>query len=63
MGGFGYPAMVVLSHKKMKYSTLTGSFGFDGINEMLRDLSYGKGRTTPVRNITQYPDYLMQGCI
>ena len=49
VGGFGYPAMVVLSHKKMKYSTLTGSFSYDGLNEFLRDLSYGKGRTTPVR--------------
>ena len=37
------------SHKKMKYSTLTGSFSYDGLNEFLRDLSYGKGRTTPVR--------------
>jgi len=27
----------------------TGSFSFDGINEFLRDLSYGKGRTNPVR--------------
>ena len=33
----------------MKYSTLTGSFSYDGINEFLRDLSYGKGRTNPVR--------------
>ncbi len=49
IGGFGYPAMAVLSHKKMKYSTLTGSFGADGVNEFLRDLSYGKGRTSPVR--------------
>ncbi|XP_023336650.1 protein disulfide-isomerase A6 homolog [Eurytemora carolleeae] len=49
VGGFGYPAMVVVSQKKMKYSILTGSFGFDGINEFLRDLSYGKGRTNPVR--------------
>ena len=49
IGGFGYPAMAVLSHKKMKYSTLTGSFGSDGIHEFLRDLSYGKGRTNPVR--------------
>jgi len=49
VGGFGYPAMVVLSQKKMKYSTLTGSFSYDGINEFLRDLSYGKGRTSPVR--------------
>merc|ERR1712117_105410 len=46
VGGFGYPAMVLLSHKKMKYSTLTGSFSYDGINEFLRDLAYGKGRTT-----------------
>jgi len=49
VGGFGYPAMVVVSQKKMKYSILTGSFGYDGINEFLRDLSYGKGRTNPVR--------------
>jgi len=49
VGGFGYPAMVVVSQKKMKYSILTGSFGYDGINEFLRDLSYGKGRTNPIR--------------
>jgi len=49
VGGFGYPAMVVVSSKKMKYSSLTGSFGHDGIHEFLRDLSYGKGRTNPVR--------------
>jgi protein disulfide-isomerase A6 len=49
VGGFGYPAMVVVSQKKMKYSILTGSFGYDGINEFLRDLSYGKGRTNSVR--------------
>merc|ERR1719147_519181 len=49
VGGFGYPAMVVLSHKKMKYSVLTGGFSYDGINEFLRDISFGKGRTNPVR--------------
>ena len=48
-GGFGYPALAVVSAKKMKYSLLTGSFGHDGIHEFLRDLSYGKGRTNPVR--------------
>ena len=41
--------MTVVSTKKMKYSSLTGSFGHDGIHEFLRDLSYGKGRTNPVR--------------
>ena len=49
VGGFGYPALAVVSSKKMKYSTLTGSFSHDGINEFLRDLSYGKGRTSPVK--------------
>jgi protein disulfide-isomerase A6 len=49
IGGFGYPAMAVLSNKKMKYSTLTGSFGKDGVSEFLRDLSYGKGRTNTVK--------------
>jgi len=49
IGGFGYPAMAVLSNKKMKYSVLTGSFGKDGVSEFLRDLSYGKGRTSPVK--------------
>ena len=49
VGGFGYPALAVVSAKKMKYSVLTGSFGHDGIHEFLRDLSYGKGRTSPVK--------------
>jgi len=49
VGGFGYPAMAVVSHKKMKFSRLTGSFGHDGIREYLRDLSYGKGRTDTVK--------------
>jgi protein disulfide-isomerase A6 len=49
IGGFGYPAMSVMSFKKMKYSTLTGSFGKDGVSEFLRDLSYGKGRTSTVK--------------
>jgi hypothetical protein len=31
IGGFGYPALTVISTKKMKLSTLTGSFGFQGI--------------------------------
>ncbi len=47
-GGFGYPAMTVVSAKKLKYSSLTGSFGHDGIHEFLRDLSYGKGRSNPL---------------
>ncbi|CAK5095261.1 unnamed protein product [Meloidogyne enterolobii] len=48
IGGFGYPAMVALNSRKLKYSTLTGSFGKTGIAEFLRDLSYGKGKTSSV---------------
>ncbi|KAF5279312.1 hypothetical protein FQA39_LY18291 [Lamprigera yunnana] len=49
IGGFGYPAMAVVNAKKMKYSLLRGAFSKDGINEFLRDLSYGRGNTAPVK--------------
>ncbi|RWS13471.1 Protein disulfide-isomerase A6-like protein [Dinothrombium tinctorium] len=49
IGGFGYPAMAALNIRKMKYSWLRGSFSVDGINEFLRDLSYGKGSSVPVK--------------
>ncbi|KAL3113225.1 hypothetical protein niasHT_018379 [Heterodera trifolii] len=48
IGGFGYPAMVAVNTRKLKYSTMTGSFGQSGISEFLRDLSYGKGKTSSV---------------
>lgn len=49
IGGFGYPAMAVVNFRKMKFSVLKGSFSNDGINEFLRDISYGRGHTAPVR--------------
>lgn len=49
IGGFGYPAMAVVNTKKMKYSILRGSFSSDGIKEFLRDLSFGRGSTAPVK--------------
>lgn len=49
IGGFGYPTLVAVSVKKMKYTTLRGSFSKDGINEFLRDISYGRGQTAPVK--------------
>ncbi|XP_038207648.1 protein disulfide-isomerase A6 homolog [Zerene cesonia] len=49
LGGFGYPAMAVVNAKKLKFSTLRGSFSSSGINEFLRDLSFGRGQTAPVR--------------
>ena len=41
--------MAVFNPKKLKYTILRGSFGHDGINEYLRDLSYGRGTTFPVK--------------
>lgn len=49
IGGFGYPALAAVNAKKMQYALLRGSFSHDGINEFLRDISYGRGRTSPVR--------------
>lgn len=33
----------------MKYSLFRGSFSSDGINEFLRDLSFGRGGTAPIK--------------
>ncbi|XP_074100019.1 protein disulfide-isomerase A6 homolog CaBP1 [Cotesia typhae] len=49
IGGFGYPALAVVNAKKMKYSLMKGSFSEDGINSFLRDLSYGRGGTAPLK--------------
>lgn len=54
IGGFGYPALAAVNVKKMKYSLLKGSFSHDGINEFLRDLSYGRGGTAPLKG-TELP--------
>lgn len=55
IGGFGYPALAVANIKKMKYSLLKGSFSYDGINEFLRDISYGRGGTASLKG-TELPE-------
>ena len=50
VGGFGYPALAAVNTRKKKFSLLRGQFSEKGINEFLRDLSYGKGSTLPLRN-------------
>ncbi|GAB1599689.1 protein disulfide-isomerase A6 homolog [Argonauta hians] len=50
IGGFGYPAMVALNYRSMKYSPLKGSFSEIGLNEFFRELLYGKVSTVPLRN-------------
>lgn len=49
IGGFGYPAMAVINLNKMKYSLMKGSFSDDGINEFLRDISYGRGDSSSLK--------------
>ncbi|PIO36608.1 hypothetical protein AB205_0119280 [Aquarana catesbeiana] len=48
IGGFGYPAMAAVNARKMKFALLKGSFSEQGINEFLRELSFGRGSTLPV---------------
>ncbi|XP_070533152.1 protein disulfide-isomerase A6-like [Ptychodera flava] len=49
IGGFGYPAMAAVNTRKMKFALLKGSFGEDGLTEFLRELSFGRGSTAPIR--------------
>lgn len=48
VGGFGYPAMVAVNSRKGKYVLLRGSFGESGLNEFLRELSFGRGTPAPL---------------
>lgn len=41
--------MAAVNIKKMKFSILRGAFSKDGIYEFLRDLSFGRGNTAPVK--------------
>lgn len=50
IGGFGYPAMAALNSRKKLYVLLKGPFSEKGINEYLRDLSYGKGSSVLMRD-------------
>ena len=48
VGGFGYPAMGAVNSRKGKYVLLRGSFSDSGLNEFLRELSYGRGTPGPL---------------
>lgn len=39
VGGFGYPAMIAINSRKMKFATHKGSFGKDSLNEFYRFVS------------------------
>ena len=49
IGGFGYPAMAVVNVRKKMYVLLKGSFSSDGINDLLRAVSVGRGSTEPIK--------------
>jgi len=49
IGGFGYPALAALNAKKMQFALLRGSFSQSGVNEFLREISFGRGRTSPLK--------------
>lgn len=50
IGGFGYPAMAAVNARKGKYVLLRGSFGENGINEFLREVSVGRGQSASLPN-------------
>ncbi|XP_065175338.1 protein disulfide-isomerase A6-like [Sycon ciliatum] len=49
VGGFGYPALVTISAKKLKYAPLRGAFSKTGINEFLQAVTIGRGSTQAIR--------------
>lgn len=55
IGGFGYPAMAVVNIRKMAYSLLRGSFSTEGLTEFLKELSYGHGKSAPIKG-AKLPD-------
>lgn len=49
IGGFGYPALAAVNIRKMAYSLLRGPFSTEGITEFLKELSYGQGKSAPIK--------------
>ena len=55
IGGFGYPAMAAVNMRKGKYITMRGSFSENGLNEFLRDTSYGRGSSASLPADSKLP--------
>jgi len=49
IGGFGYPALAAVNIRKMAYSLMRGAFSTEGITEFLKELSYGQGKSAPIK--------------
>ena len=54
VGGFGYPAMVVVNVKKNVFVTLRSAFDEEHVTELLKAVSVGRGRTEPLQ-LTELP--------
>lgn len=54
VGGSGYPTMVVVNIKKMKYAYLKGPYSVKGIQEFLSDIASGKWEAVPIKE-TEMP--------
>jgi len=50
VGGFGYPAMAVVNIRKKVFVLLRGSFSKSGIDELLKSIAVGRGRTEKLTN-------------
>ncbi|KAL7677263.1 hypothetical protein ACOME3_003500 [Neoechinorhynchus agilis] len=61
VGGSGFPAMVALASKKKAYATFRGAFSESGVDEFLRDLSYGRGVSGEIKkevdNLTKVSEW------
>lgn len=53
VGGFGYPALVAINHKKEKFSVLKGSFSEEGIKSFMGSLVVGRQRTVPLSTVAE----------
>uniref|UniRef100_A0A1I7U8R6 protein disulfide-isomerase n=1 Tax=Caenorhabditis tropicalis TaxID=1561998 RepID=A0A1I7U8R6_9PELO len=45
----GYPVLVAMSPKKLKFTTQIGQFSVEGIREFLNSVGYGKGRVSSIQ--------------
>merc|ERR1719318_797658 len=50
VGGFGYPALAVVNIRKKVFVLLRGSFSESGIDELLKAIAVGRGRTDSLPN-------------
>lgn len=60
IGGFGYPALAAVNVRKMAYSLMRGSFSTEGITEFLKELSYGQGKSAPIKG-AKMPEIVKTG--